>query len=201
MTRDASRFTILIQLLELNSMGDGFCQCESIMFLCQPERWMVSSVLWERAVPVAKPATVSLSLVLVVRFGLHDWSCCYQHYRFTSHRFGWQLDGFGVPQGWKEGMFFPGPFIPTFSSFLAKLRSCGLLCREYQCFIPSIYVMHCLLLFCVTTVLSDYPQCSFSRWTLCFIVFCLSSAKSLLLCVIKQACVKIFQSVIPLKPE
>ena len=50
----------------------------------------------------------------------------------------------------------------------------------YQCFIPSICVMHCLLLFCVTTVLSDYPQCGFSWWTLCYIVFCLSSSKSLL---------------------
>lgn len=38
----------------------------------------------------------------------------------------------------------------------------------YQCFIPSICVMHCLLLFCVTTVLSDYPQCGFSWWTLCY---------------------------------
>ncbi len=171
-------------------MGDVFCQCESIMFLCQPKRWMISSVLWERAVPVAKPATVFLSLVLVVHFGLHDWLCCYQHYRYTSHRFGRQLN-----------VFFPGLFVLTFSSFVAKLRSCSLLCREYQCFIPSICVMHCLLLFCVTTVLSDYLQHSFSWWTLRFIVFCLSSAKSLLLCVIKQACVKIFKNVIPLKPE
>lgn len=40
--------------------------------------------------------------------------------------------------------------------------------------------MHCLLLFCVTAVLWDYPQSSFSPWTVCYIVFRLSFTKSLL---------------------
>ena len=46
-------------------------------------------------------------------------------------------------------------FLFCCSSAAAKLRSCSLLCREDQCLIPSVCVMHCLLLLCVTTVLSD----------------------------------------------
>lgn len=66
----------------------------------------------------------------------------------------------------------------TFSCFEAPVRwqnfrSCSLLCREYHCLNPSIIVIRCLLLFRETTVSSDYPLCSFSRWTLYSIVLSL----------------------------
>lgn len=151
-----------IAWLKPNSMRD-FCQCESIMFLCQPVRWIVSPVLWERAVPVAKPATVFLSLVIVVCFGVHDWSCRYQHYRCESHKLDGNSMALECLRGSKELFLdFLARHFPLLLLKLKNLGSCSLLCKEYQSFIPSIYVMHCLLLFCVTTRLSDYPQCSFS---------------------------------------
>lgn len=93
--------------------------------------------------------------------------------------------------------FFLSSFF-FFCSWSAKPRSCGLFCWGYRCFTPSIYVMHSLLLFCVTTVLSDYPQCSFSWWIVCCIVFCLSFAKACWLCVIET---RPNSDVIILKPK
>lgn len=141
-----------------------FCQCGRIMFLCQPGRWMVSLVLWERVVPVARPATVSLSLVIVVFYYLHHWSCCYWHHGNTSHR----LVVYQWP-GWESaGMERYSRLFPFLLDSCRKTHKKHFALQRVSGFHPiSQYVIHCLLLFCVTTVLSDYRQCSLSWWTVC----------------------------------